>query len=100
MADYLKTRVIVEQEDELKLFDSTDKDAFVQLGIELNQEFKHYSVTVGTILNFREMVGHEGAHEVTHIQTLTYPKTQREGDSSSFDVVIIYSVKRLFKISN
>jgi hypothetical protein len=93
MADYLKTRVIVERKDGLKLFDSIDKDTFMQLGIELNQEFRHYSVTIGTILNFRAITGYEVTCEVTHIQTLTYPKTQGEGSSFSFDVVIIYSVK-------
>ena len=93
----LKTRVRVELEDTLLLFDSTDADTYNQLGVDLNSEFKHYSVAVGTILNFREIGGYfTGKHEVVSIQTITYPSTQHEGTEHSFDLMIVYYVKRLF----
>ncbi|GAB2559696.1 hypothetical protein [Spirosoma aerophilum] len=92
----LRTRVVVELQDELKLFDSTDADAYTQLGIKLNEEFKHYWVHVGSILTFKEMGDtFTSGHEVVHIETVTYPKMQDEYSEGAFNLMIVYYVKRL-----
>lgn len=92
----LKTRVVVELQDELRIFDSTDADAYAQLGVKLNDEFKHYWIHVGSILTFKEMVGYfTGGHEVVHIETITYSKMQDEYSEGAFNLMIVYYVKRL-----
>lgn len=92
----LRTRVVVELLGELRLFDSTDVDAYDQLGVELNDEFKHYWVHVGSILTFKEMGGYfTGRHEVVHIETINYPKMQDEYGNGAFNLMIVYYVKRL-----
>lgn len=94
MINGILTKVIIESDSGLKLFDSTASDAFNRLGFPIDD----YAIKVGSELEFEDLAQKVRKGQVTEIRTEAYKTLQRvtsdnDPESGPFQLTIIYTIK-------